>query len=939
MPDLTEEEYLEHIGIKRRSGRYPWGSGGDPYQRSVGFKAYYKEMKDKGLSETQIADGIQTFARLTDPHASFTTSDLRAATQVSTEEIHAVNSARAAQLKAKGLSNGAIAEAMGLPRSAESTVRGWLNPSQRAQEKSLRSTADALKENLAKIPADHVLDVGKGQNLYMGLTATRFNTALAMLKDEGYEVHPNILVPQLGQQGKFTRFKVLARPGTSWHDARLAIVDGRLKTIAAQSDDHGETFRVPKDLPISVSSKKIQVRYKDQGGDKMDGIIELRRGVPELDLGENRYAQVRIAVDGSHYLKGMAMYADDLPAGVNMRFNTPKASTGNKLDVMKPLKMADGKVDPDGPFGSSTYPHVYVDKSGKTHQSPLNIVGTPGRGNIEGRWDEWSRSLSSQFLSKQPVSLASKQLGQAATTRKQELDRIMALTNPVVKKKLLQEYADSADAAAEHLKAAALPRQASRVILPMNSMRPHEVYAPGFENGERVALVRYPHAGPFEIPELTVNNKSLTAKRILGDATDAIGIHHSVAEKLSGADFDGDTVTVIPNDSGKVKSRASLAGLAGFDTRQYKIPEGDTTTPRLTKKTKQPEMGKISNLITDMSIHGANADEMARAVRHSMVVIDADKHDLNYKKSELDNNIAELKTKYQGGARRGAATLISRAGAEARVPQFKIPSGDRGINPRTGEVIRVPTGRQIEKTITRTSKRTGEVTTRVKVEPATTRGSRMEFAKDARELLSGGKKAGGTPMEEVYAAHANTMKSYANAARKASVALRMPKVSPAAKALYAPQIKSLDAKLKTALRNAPLERRAQVLGNAIAKSRIDAHPELHGDKDAIKKIQYQSREEARQITGANKLKVHITDDEWTAIQAGAVAHTRLSEIFTHADMDRVRELATPRPRTSLSPGQVARARQLAALGKPMSQIAEQLGIPRSTLIDNLNAGG
>ena len=68
------------------------------------------------------------------------------------------------------------------------------------------------------------------------------------------------------------------------------------------------------------------------------------------------------------------------------------------------------------------------------------------------------------------------------------------------------------------------------------------------ENGERVVLIRHPHGGTFEIPELTVNNKNPDARKIVGTikSQDAIGIHHKVAEHLSGADFDGDTVLVIP---------------------------------------------------------------------------------------------------------------------------------------------------------------------------------------------------------------------------------------------------------------------------------------------------------------------------------------------------------------------------------------------------------
>src|SRR6185295_8243102 len=111
------------------------------------------------------------------------------------------------------------------------------------------------------------------------------------------------------------------------------------------------------------------------------------------------------------------------------------------------------------------------------------------------------------------------------------------------------------------LKAAALPRQSTKVLLPVPSMKENEIYIPSLNNGDRVALVRFPHAGPFEIPQLTVNNRNREARSLLGtDAVDTVGVHHKVAERLSGADFDGDTVLVIPNHSGLVKSAAPLEG-------------------------------------------------------------------------------------------------------------------------------------------------------------------------------------------------------------------------------------------------------------------------------------------------------------------------------------------------------------------------------------------
>lgn len=918
---LIEDDELLHIGIIRRSGRYPWGSGGDPYQRSLGFKGAYDELKAKGLSPTEIAEGLGLINERTGKPS---TTQLRANIAIATEQIHAANKNRANYLKnTTGMSNRAIANEMG---TNESTVRGWLKETEAVKEGSLRATADRLK---AEVADKEFLDVGKGTNLYMGVSDTKLRTAVAMLRDEGYEVHP-VKIPQLGTD-KLTTLKVLTKPGVPWSEANAAVRAGKMKGVDSHSDDNGQTYHVPKSEPVSVNSKRIQVAYKEDGGTAKDGVIELRRGVEDLSLGANRYAQVRVAVDGTHYLKGMAVYADDLPHGVDIRFNTnkskddPKIKEEGALGAMKPMKMLNGKIDPDNPFGATTRAHVYVDSKGKEQTSPLRLV------NEEGDWDKWSKSLSSQMLSKQSLTLADTQLGKARAAREKDLQEIMSLTNPVVRRKMLEDFAENSDAAAVHLKAAAMDRQATNVILPIKSIRPHEIYAPNFEPGEKVVLVRHPHGGPFEIPELTVNNRNPEARRILGGAKDAVGIHHTVAEKLSGADFDGDTVLVIPNDKGQVKVRRSLKELENFDPKaEYKIPEGDTTTKRMTKKNTQTEMGKISNLITDMTIMKASDAEIANAVRHSMVVIDAEKHGLDYKRSETDHMIKHLKSTYQGGPTKGAATIISRASSADRIPERKQLSGDKGVNPKTGEKVFVPTGN------TYLSKKTG------KMELKTTKGTKMEFTNDARTLLSGNPKTPlkdrGQPMERIYAAHANSMKSLGNQARKEAVAIKSPKQSAIAKIVYANEIKSLDAKLRLAQKNAPLERRAQAIGNAMTKARIDANPGL--DKDDIKKIKFQSLEQARELTGANKVKIGsdkspLTAREWEAIQAGAISATKLGEILTHADMTRVRELATPRTRTSLSPGQMARARQLESLGRSTADIARELGLPRSTVAENL----
>ena len=923
---VTDHRTLSHIGIARRSGRYPWGSGQDPYQRSVGFQSYMKEMTDAGLKPTQIAALLTDYVQAHGggKYDVVRTTDLRAGASAATEHVLRHNIARARQLKDdRGMSNGDIAVAMGMPRSKESTVRGWLKQGDDIKEGSLRATANALKDHVESKP---FLDVGKGTELYMGVANTKLDAAIAMLKDEGYNVH-HVSVPQLGTD-KMTRLRVLTKGDNDWRAAYDALQQGNIQNVTTETTDGGLTWRTPKAEPVSLNSKRLQVRYADEGGLEMDGVIELRRGVDDLSLGDTRYAQVRVAVDGTHYLKGMAMYADDLPDGVDVRFNTnkTKAEVTGKLGALKDMNMTpEGTIDASNPFGATTKPKMFTNKKGEEVTSPLALV------NEEGSWDAWSRSLSSQMLSKQPVALARQQLAITQKTRKDELDEINRLTNPVVKRKLLEEYADTTDAAAVHLKAAAMDRQSSHVILPINSMRPTEIYAPNFEQGERVSLVRYPHGGAFEIPELVVNNNNAKAKRILGGAKDAVGIHHTVAERLSGADFDGDTVLVIPNPAGRVKSQKPLKDLENFDPKsQYHKVDGMT---KMTKDATQKEMGKVSNLITDMTILGAPPHEIARAVRHSMVVIDAEKHKLNYKQSELDHNIAQLKRDYQGAANAGASTIISRASSTAFVNQRKVVSGDKGVDPTTGEKVYVETGR------TKPGKTKTYEDGRVVVgpeEPALTKGTKMEFAKDARDLMSDSAQ----PMERVYADHANVMKGLANKARLDAIAVVPPRQSKVAKAMYPDEVASLMAKLKVAQRNAPLERNAQIVGGALARARIQANPQY--DKDDIKKVRYASLDEARVRVGAEKLKIGsthspITPREWEAVQSNAISASVLRQILANSDMNVIRELATPRSRTTLTVGQQARLKALLASGRGASEIAQSLGIPVSTVSDNIKA--
>lgn len=918
--DLFDKVYLEtseekpelaHEGVSRRSGRYPWGSGENPYQRNRSFLSYVDELSKGGMSEAEIAKVIFP----DNPRAS--SSDVRALKAIAKSQNRESDISTAIKLREKGMSNVAIGKQMGIP---ESSVRSLLNPSLRERNDVIMATAGELKRMLGD---DGYLDIGKGTENHLGIAESKKKVAIAALEQEGYKVF-YVPVPQVGT-GKNTNTMVLAPPGTQFPDVMNNL--DKIKSVSGFSEDGGRSFKqvVP---PKHMDPKRVGVRYADEGGADMDGVIQLRRGVDDLSLGGANYAQVRIGVGGTHYLKGMAMYADDLPDGVDMVFNTNKKSTGNKLDAMKPIKKnkQTGDTDEVLPFGSIVRQRTYTGKDGKEHLSPLNIVGNEGKiSGEEGGWNEWSRTLSSQMLSKQTPNLARKQLGLSYDAKKAEFDEIMALSNPAVKKQLLKEFSDGADSSAKHLKAAGLPRTRNQVILPINSLKDNEIYAPNYRDGETVVLVRHPHGGIFEIPELKVNNRNREANRVIKNAQDAVGINARVAARLSGADFDGDTVLVIPNDAGHVKTSAPLAGLRNFDPQaQYKMDRPNGLTP----KGKQKQMGDISNLITDMTIKGANSNEIARAVRHSMVVIDAEKHNLNFRQSAQDNNISELKTKYQGGPKAGASTLVSRAKSTQYVDERKDETAltPRSVDINTGKRIHTPTGK--EYTVTKINKRTGVETESIVRKQ--TKSTKMDEADDARSLISDRN----TRIENVYADHANKMKALANTARKEYLLTKPNLYSESARKTYAEEVKTLNAKLNTAQMNAPRERQAQLLANTMIKARKQANPDM--DRDDLKKEKALALTEARARVGAGKETIKFTQREWDAVQAGAITNNKLSSILQNADMDQVRQLATPRDRPVMSDAKIRRAQALMANGYPQSEIADLLGVPASTLNDAIS---
>ena len=944
MNPIAEEmnDILVHYGMPRRSGRYPWGSGEDPYQHGRDFLGRIEELKKTGWTETP--ENIKK-------EFGLSTTQYRAQKGLAKDERRMLNVARAKSLKEDGLGDSEIARKISeeLGRDVnESTVRSWLNAESESRMKKARETADFIREQIDK---KGMIDVGAGVSHELNISKEKLDQALAILEAEGYPVYGG-RVPQVTNPSQKTTIKVVCPPGTEHKE--IYNYENIHSLNEYISRDGGDTYEKKFHYPESMDSKRLMIRYKEDGGIDKDGVIELRRNVPDLSLGESRYSQVRILVDGDRYLKGMALYSDDMPDGVDVIFNTNKSKDVPMRDVLKKIK-----DDPDNPFGSAIKDvslggqYWYDPKTGERVSASTKgaKLGLINKRADEGDWTEWKDALPSQFLAKQSRSLAKKQLDLAIADKTDEYNEISSLTNPTIKKHLLMKYADECDSAAVHLQAAALPGQKYHVIIPITSMKDTEVYAPNYENGTELALIRYPHGGTFEIPILKVNNKQPLAKKLIGtDSIDAVGINSKVAERLSGADFDGDTVMCIPtNDKeGKVKiiSTPPLKGLEGFDPKTaYPERKGMKymKDPVTGKDSTQMQMGVISNLITDMTLKGATQDELARAVRHSMVVIDAGKHKLDYKQSEIDNNIAALKKKYQttidaDGREHtgGASTLLSRSKGEVSVlkrqgsPKVNL-KGKAWYDPSKPEGSLVyQIADDVNYEVPKVNRRTGEVT--IVTKQRTQRSTKMAETDDAKTLISDAN----TPMERLYADYANRMKDLANRARVEAANTGKIAYSKTAKATYNEEVRALDEKLRVALMNAPRERQAQLRANAEVNAKVRRAKEEGRElkNDEIKKAGQQALSRSRADVNSVSRKdrsIKITDREWEAIQSGAISENVLKKILNNADIDELRQRATPRSTTTLNQAKINRIKAYSASNYTLGEIAKKLGVSVSTV--------
>ena len=905
----SNESVLEHYGTKRHSGRYPWGSGKTPYQHSGDFLSRVNELKKNGLSEKNILETINN--GMPDEYKMGLT-EFRIALQKAGHDRKALEYDQIRALKDDGLGWKAIGDKLGM---SESSVRSKYNNGIGEKASQTEKIAETLRKEVDK---KGMIDISEGANQVLGVSESKLDEAAYILEAEyGYKRY-GVGIRQPTNVRQQTNITVLAKP--EYNQKYAYQHQDQIDSLGDyHSDDGGDTF-TKLQRPASLDSNRVAIRYGDEGGLDKDGVMEIRRGVPDLDLGKSHYAQVRILVDGDHYLKGMAVYSDDLPDGVDIMFNTNKPSGTPKMKVLK-----EAKADPDNPFGAAIKANgqsTYIGADGKEHLSPINKL------KEEGDWDTMSRNVSSQFLSKQPKKLIENQLKLTVADYQAQYDEIMQYDNPTVKKKLLNDFADTCEGTSMTLKASAFPGQSTKVILPINKIKETEAYCPTYENGTQLALIRYPHAGTFEIPIVTVNNKNLHGKRNLGQIQDAIGINAKVAERLSGADFDGDTVMAIPmSDKVKIKSTRPLDDLKDFDPKTaYAVPEGNPNHVRLMKKEeKQKEMGIISNLITDMTLRGADEKELARAVKHSMVVIDAEKHKLDYKRSERENGIQELKQKWQirvdeeGNEKYGgASTLLSRRKQTVRVPERR---GSVRVDKESGEYIYKESGR------TFTDPKTG----RERLAEDTV--SLISETKDARTLSSG------TIQENLYADFSNKLKAMANQARKEAVNMKGIQRDPQAAKTYATEVASLKEKYNNMIANKPKERKAMLIANANIKAKIQEqglNPAI--DKKEIKKISSVEMQRARDSVGASgrKSKVTFTDKEWEAVQAGAISDNMLTKFLNSSDSDEIVKRAMPKTTSVMSSAKMSKAKAMLRSGYTYKEIAQACGVPESTVYSALN---
>lgn len=290
------DDILIHYGMPRRSGRYAWGSGDNPYQHSGDFLSRVEELKKSNFTFTNKDGKTYTGEVAIAKSMGLSTTQFRTQMSLAKDERRSADVATAKALRAKGYSLNEIADKMGFAN--DSSVRSLLNESSEARMNQAKQTAEFLKKQISE---KGMIDVGTGVERELGISKEKMNQALYILEMEGYPIYGGG-VPQVTNPGKQTNIKVLCPPGTEHKE--IYNFENVHSVRDYVSHDDGETFDKFV-YPKSMDSSRLKIRYAEDGGIQKDGVIEIRRGVDDLSLGDSHYAQVRILVDGNRYLKGI----------------------------------------------------------------------------------------------------------------------------------------------------------------------------------------------------------------------------------------------------------------------------------------------------------------------------------------------------------------------------------------------------------------------------------------------------------------------------------------------------------------------------------------------------------------------------------------------------------------------------------------------------------
>ena len=285
----SEEKSLTHYGMPRRSGRYPWGSGEDPYQHSIDFLGRVEEMRKNKFTYTDKDGKTWTGDNAIAKSMGLTSSEFRIELSLCNSERRMKQVARAQSLRDDGLGYTEIGRLMGV---RESTVRSWLEEKAAAKMVEARLTADFIQDQVDKYG---MVDVGKGAAAELRISNERMKEALYILENNGYPVYGGG-IPNVTNPGKQLNQTVVCKPGTKANEIYDFSKVHALNEDRYITRDGGETFVKKFQYPASMDSKRMMIRYNEEGGLEKDGIVEIRRNVPDLSLGESRYAQVRILV-------------------------------------------------------------------------------------------------------------------------------------------------------------------------------------------------------------------------------------------------------------------------------------------------------------------------------------------------------------------------------------------------------------------------------------------------------------------------------------------------------------------------------------------------------------------------------------------------------------------------------------------------------------------